>query len=120
MSQFLCMDDLCYSHKRAMARIRASAHKFPIEADRYANVPREKRLCPLGCNTVGDEKHFLLECKHPAIKGIYEPLLLKLREQEVELQDMVEGQDRLFHLMASTNRDVLVNVGKLCRSVTEY
>ena len=43
MSQFLCVDDLCYSHKRAIARIRSSAHKFPIEVGRYANVPREEK-----------------------------------------------------------------------------
>ena len=110
------MDELCYSHKRA--RIRSSAHKLPIEVDRYANVPREKRMCSLGCKAIGDEKHFLLECKHPAIRGIYEPLVSKLREQVVELQNMIEGQDRLlFHLMASANRDVLVKVGKLCHRI---
>ena len=111
------MDNLCYLHKRAIARIRSSAHKFPIEVGRYANVPREKRMCSLGCKDIGDEKHFLLECKHPAIRGIYEPLVSKLREQVVELQNMVEGQDGLLHLMASTNRDVLVNVGKLCHRI---
>ena len=45
------------SYKRAIAKFCVSAHKFPIEVDRYSDIPRESRVCIFGCNTVGDEGH---------------------------------------------------------------
>ena len=33
--------------RSAIAKIRMSAHKFPIETGRYLNKPREDRCCPL-------------------------------------------------------------------------
>ena len=46
-------------YKRALAKFRVSAHKLPIEVERYAKTPKDKRLCILG-NEIGDEKHYML------------------------------------------------------------
>ena len=55
------------SHRIALSKMRVSAHKFPIETGRYNNTPREERLCPFGCNCIGDEYHYILNCSHPFI-----------------------------------------------------
>ncbi len=35
-----------------------------IEKGRHLRLEQEKRLCPLGCNVVEDEKHFFMQCTH--------------------------------------------------------
>jgi len=34
------------SYKIAITKVRLSAHKLPIETDRYMGIPREDRICP--------------------------------------------------------------------------
>jgi len=60
-------------YKRALAKFRTSSHTLPVEIDRYSNIPRSARVCIFGCNSVGDEAHYLLECKNPGIREIYLP-----------------------------------------------
>ena len=49
--------------RNSLTRFRMSAHNLPIETLRYWNVPRELRLCPLCCSSVGDELHFFMDCQ---------------------------------------------------------
>ena len=42
------------SYKIAITKVRISVHKLPIETDRYMGIPREDRLCPLGCQEIGN------------------------------------------------------------------
>ena len=48
-------------------KLRSCDHKLQIERGRYSNIPRERRPCEL-CDEnrlfVGDEYHFLLQCKN--------------------------------------------------------
>ena len=46
-------------------KLRSCNHRLPVERGRYSNIPRERRYCDL-CNEniIGDEYHFVLECKH--------------------------------------------------------
>ena len=50
-------------HRKAMTRLRISAHRLAIERGRYNNTPLEKRL-GLTCDgeVVEDEYHFLVKC----------------------------------------------------------
>ena len=52
-------------HRKAITRLRISAHNLAIERGRYTypKTPVEKRLCKV-CNTneVENEQHFLLHC----------------------------------------------------------
>ena len=58
------LDNLPKSHRISLTKIRTSNHKLPIEKGRYLNLIREQRTCNLcTLNLVGDEFHFLLECK---------------------------------------------------------
>ena len=48
-------------HKRALSKLRISAHDLQVEKGRYLNIPREERLCP-DCKVLEDEWHFLDDC----------------------------------------------------------
>ena len=85
MSDYIASGTIYYSLRRAIAKIRTSAHKFPIETDRYASIPREERLCILGCDAIGDEKHYISECMHPSIRKNYVPLVTKIENSENDL-----------------------------------
>ena len=45
--------DIFASYKMALTKFRISAHRFPIEVDRYSKIPREARVCVFGCNAIG-------------------------------------------------------------------
>ena len=48
-------------HRKALCRLRISAHDLQIERGRYANIAREDRKCRT-CEIVEDELHFLNDC----------------------------------------------------------
>ena len=102
-------------YKRALAKFRTSAHKLPIEVERYQQLPREARVCLLGCNAVGDEAHYLTACKNPGIRGIYLPLLDKLF---ATLNDInISKQDKVIFILSRVDNDLLRISGKLCYKV---
>lgn len=48
-----------------ITKFRTNNHRLPIVAGRYANIPREERICKLcNLNVIGDEYHYLLICNH--------------------------------------------------------
>ena len=55
-------------HRKALTRLRLSAHNLPIERGRHLGIPREQRFCTL-CKTtaIGDEVHLLANCNHPSV-----------------------------------------------------
>ena len=50
-------------HRKAMTKLRISAHRLAIERGRYNNIPLDKRICTT-CQgqIIEDEYHFLLKC----------------------------------------------------------
>ena len=50
-----------HKHRKALCRLRISAHDLQIERGRYANVAKEDRKCRT-CSVVEDELHFLNDC----------------------------------------------------------
>ena len=51
-----------------MTRFRISAHKFPVEIERYVKIPRELRTCTICYEGIGNEFHYFSECSHVLIK----------------------------------------------------
>jgi hypothetical protein len=47
----------------ALFRLRTRNHRFPIETGAWYNIDRHLRKCPSCLNIIGDECHYLLECK---------------------------------------------------------
>ena len=52
---------------QAITKIRISAHKFPIKTGYFENKNQTDRICPLCCEGIGNELHYLIECKNKAI-----------------------------------------------------
>ena len=51
-----------------MTRFRISAHKFPVEMERYIKVPRELKTCTICYEGIGNEFNYFSECCHVLIK----------------------------------------------------
>ena len=54
--------------RRNVTRFRISAHKFPVEIERYLTVPRELRTCTICYEGIGNEFHYFPECSHVLIE----------------------------------------------------
>jgi len=104
------------SFRSAITKIRTSAHKFPVETGRYQSVPRENRLCPFGCNVVGNESHYMLQCKHPLIEKVYGPIIKDIDNLHPELSSFSRDAKCKF-LLNSDNTQTINLVGRLCYKV---
>ena len=67
-----------------MARLRISAHFFPVRTGWMMNKPREHRMCPFCINKlIGDEHHYIFKCTYPK----FSPIRTKPFEAIFELAD---------------------------------
>ena len=56
--------ELTPKYRNIIMKFRTSNHHLPVETGRWAGIPLSERVCTL-CNNgqIGDEFHYLLECK---------------------------------------------------------
>ena len=88
-------------------KFRTCNHKLAIETGRYNNTPRRDRRCNL-CNsdTLGDEYHFLFECR----------ILQNVRKKFLKQQYQQSPNTLKFEqLMQSTDYNELVNLIKFIK-----
>ena len=104
------------SFRSAITKIRTSAHKLPVETGRYKNVPRENRLCPFGCNVVGNESHYMFECKHPIIENTYTPIIKDINNLHPEFGSL-SMEAKCKYLLNSDNAQTINLAGKYCYKV---
>ena len=104
------------SYKIAITKVRLSAHKLPIETDRYLGIPREDRICPLGCPEIGNEYHYLFHCSHPSIARIYSPLMDKLKTLLPEINNM-DLNETGRTVLKCKDHTLFHHIGKLCHKV---
>ena len=109
-------ENINFTYKSAISKMRLSAHKFPIETERYLSIPREGRICPLGCNAIGDEYHYLFSCYHPSIQRVQVPITRSLTILNPELNTM-ETKIKGKFLLNNSHPQIINLVGKLCHSV---
>ena len=72
IENYLHIED--FESRKAIAKIRCSAHSLEIEKGRHRNIPRIERICKL-CDKgeVESEQHFLLNCdKYDTLKRQHE------------------------------------------------
>jgi hypothetical protein len=58
--------------RKAITKLRISAHQFPIETGRYNNTARKDRMCTLCNSGIGDEKHYFTRCRNENIMNLRE------------------------------------------------
>ena len=93
-------------YRISLCKLRTSSHCLAIEQGRYRNIQRNERLCEF-CNVIGDEFHFLFECKHDKLvelRSIYIPRYYRTNPNSIKFNQ----------LLGSTNNCVLLNLGKYC------
>ena len=56
--------------RKAITKIRISSHKFPIETGRFEEREKSDRICPLCCNGIGNEEHYIFECEDKIIVNV--------------------------------------------------
>ena len=78
ISKYLTIPTLIPSHRIALSKIRLGDNRFPIETGRYTNTPRAHRYCTFGCETIGDEAHYLFRCRHPFFRVTQENFLANI------------------------------------------
>ena len=103
-------------YRSDLTKMRVSAHKFPIETDRYLNIPREKRCCPLGCQKVGDELHYALHCDHPSIKKLRFYILNYFVNLNPTFKN-IKDREQLKIILNPPNPEAAHLVGKFCYKV---
>lgn len=75
-----------------ITKLRCSNLKFPIETGRWSGVPREKRICHLCKNGLGDEFHYLFLCSFNAIeklRALYIPSYYSNNPREYKLKGLL-------------------------------
>ena len=104
--------------KSAISKFRLSAHNLPIEVCRYINIGREDRLCPFCNNSIGDEKHYLVECKDPLFAKIREPVISYINRNFPSFC-LLDPTDKATFLLSCEDPSSISKIGKLCHGVLE-
>ena len=73
-------------------------------------------MCILGCNAVGDEQHYLIDCLHLGIKELILPLLSKINIIVNSFKEMSSKEKTVF-ILSRSNEEMLKVTGKLCYKV---
>ena len=106
------------SHRSAITKIRISAHRYPIETGRYNHTVRPERECPMGCQVLGDETHYVLNCSHPFISRDRRPILDSILVHHPEL-NMLDNRNKCIAILNVDDPASLGLVGKLCHRIEE-
>ena len=104
--------------RQAITKLRISAHKCLIETGRFDYSKRNERICPLRCDGIGDEMHYLTQCQNSTISRtrveLLEPFYKKWRGihkfTQIELTNAI---------LACQNDDMLSETGLLCLKIQE-
>ena len=98
---------LPWCYRVALTKLRTANHKLPIEKGRYRNLPREERKCSLcDLDRIGDEFHFLLECKKfDDIRAKYLPKHFYVRPNYFKYSQ----------LLSTHSKKKLLNLGKFIK-----
>ena len=97
--------------RKVITRFRIGAHKLPAETGRYfSNISRDERYCPLCCNGIGNEKHYLILCDNPIILSLRNYFFSKIGFSDTVFSSL-GSEERIAHLMSSNDHNTLINLG---------
>ena len=90
-----------------MTKFRMCNHKLPIEIGRHFNLERQLRVCEW-CDELGDEYHYLCECKH--FKNDRTKFIPKFMIRSPSVKSYCE-------LLATKSKKKLVKIAKFCKII---
>ena len=86
--------------RKAISKLRLSAHKLPIEKGRLLNIPRHQRYCELcSARIVGDEFHILMECTNAELQEMRMTAYYKLTEHIPQFR-MLPLKEQFFYVFS--------------------
>ena len=98
----------------AVCRFRLSSHNLPIETLRFLNTPRSMRICPLCCNDIGDELHYMLNCTYHKLSDS----IAGIHAITAPYMDFSPSQ-KLLNLLNDTNPGIMRKVGRHIKLVQD-
>lgn len=99
--------------RRAICKLRISAHRLKIETGRYTNIPRNERICnncSSGC--IEDETHFLISCDKYKIDR---KILFDFVNRTVQNFSLLNSEQKLVFLLSNEDCQVLNAYGKFVK-----
>ena len=107
------LNDLSFKDAVKLCKFRTCNINLPIEKGRWLNIPRNERKCTL-CNSdeIGDEFHYLFNCKDIIISSKRKTCLSKYYCENPNTFKF----DSLFN---SKNRNILMKIVKFINVIDE-
>ena len=102
--------------RRSITKMRISDHKFPIETGRYDKKERNQRICPLCCEEVGDEMHYMLSCQDADIKNAREGIISKFSDPGFE---SLCKREKCKYILSLHDHRLLNETGTLCMKIQD-
>ena len=110
----LCNEKL----RQAITKLRISAHKFPIETGRFDYRKRTERICPLCCDGIGDEMHYLTQCQNSIISRTRVELLEPFHKKWKGIHKLTQIE-LIKAILECQNDDMLSETGLLCLKIQD-
>jgi hypothetical protein len=96
------------NHRQALTKLRVSNHKLRIETGRYTGTAIDQRVCDV-CQTLEDEKHFLILCKK--FEKERKPLFENIKTICINFDHLSE-EEKLVYIMTIEDELILKELSK--------
>ena len=110
------LDSTDWKLRKAITKMRVSAHGLPVETGRYLGIPRIEHICPACNNGVGNEAHYLVQCQNVKIKAIRDPILDQISNSDPSFLSL-GVEEKCDYLLACRNPLQFENIGYLCLKI---
>ena len=101
-----------------MTKLRISTHKFPIETGCFDYRKQTERICPLCCDGIGDEMHYLTKCQNSIISRTRVELLEPFHKKWKDIHKLAQIE-LTKAILACQNDDMLSETGLLYLKIQE-
>ena len=105
--------------RKAITKIRLSAHNFDIETGRQKNIQRSCRYCSL-CNTqnIGDEFHVLFKCTNINVLQIRQIAIDEISKVTPSFS-LLSATDKFKYCFLASDENIIHIVGNFFRKILE-
>ena len=104
--------------RKAITKLRISAHKLPIETGRYDQKTQTERICLLCCEGIGNETHYIFECKNKEMIKVGNECMETFYKNWKGLEKS-STKNFCRAMLSGQNYDLFYEVGFLCLRIQE-